>query len=92
MSSKALKLLEKMRNTSASWKREDIVTLYKGFGFQVISGGKHDKITHPDFPQLITFLPRHTKLARIYVIKAVDLVEKLIQLREIEDTQSHGKH
>lgn len=85
MSNKASKLLEKMRNSSASWKREDIVLLYKGFGFQVTSGGKHDKIAHPDFPQLVTFLPRHTKLARIYVVTAVNLVDKLIRLRENED-------
>lgn len=86
MPRKASKLLQKMRNSSAGWKRADIIALYEGYGFVISTGSnrgaKHDKIAHPEFPQLVTFLPRHTELARAYVREAVRLVSQLIALTE----------
>lgn len=89
MPDKASKLLEKMRNSRAQWKRQDIVSLYRGFGFVVSPGGKHDKVFHPEFPQLVTFLPQHRKIAAAYVTVAVEIVDQLIKLRQEKESASH---
>lgn len=87
MPSNASKLLEGMRRSKAKWKRKDLLALYKGYGFEIESGSKHDKVWHPDYPQLFDFIPRHTKLAVSYIAKAVKLVDRLIILREMESTE-----
>jgi hypothetical protein len=81
VTSKANKLLEKMRGSKNSWKRKDLDSLFLGFGFIIRNGNKHDIVTHPDFPQLRTSLPRHTYLAKGYVEFAVALVDELLKLR-----------
>lgn len=87
MSEKASKLLEKMRTSKANWKRHDLETLYLGFGFVIKSGTNHDIVSHPDFPQLVTYLPRHTKIAKYVVTQAVRLVDRLQELQENIDEQ-----
>jgi hypothetical protein len=77
MSNKAEKLLNDMRRSQANWSRNDILSLYVMFGFEVRNGAKHDVIKHPEHPDLRTTLPRHRKLAKAYVRIAVDLVDKL---------------
>jgi len=76
------KLLEDMRRTKAKWKRRDIVALYKGFGFVIEHGSKHDKVYHPQYPRLNDTLPRHRNVPKIYVSRAVKLVDKLTQLKD----------
>ncbi len=77
----ASKLLEGMRNSKAKWKRKDLIALYEGHGFMIQSGGKHDKVWHPDYPQLVTFLPRHKKLAVSYVGDAIKIIDQFSRLR-----------
>ena len=72
------KLLEDMRRTKAKWKRRDIVALYEGFGFVIEHRSKHDKVYHPEFPRLNETLPRHRKIPKVYVSRAVKLVDKLL--------------
>ena len=45
----------------------------------------HDKIKHPDFPDLRTTLPRHRDIAKVYVEIAVKLVEQLNELKKKGD-------
>lgn len=87
MSEKAEKLLERMRVSKANWKRHDLETLYRGFGFVIESRSNHDLVSHPDFPQLISYLPRHTKIAKYVVGQAVRLVDELKNLQENIDEQ-----
>lgn len=83
MPTKAEKLLVLMRQSPKNWKRRDLETLYKGFGFTISSSrGPHDKVTHPDFPMLITSLPRHKELAIYNIVQAIDLIDKLILLKK----------
>ena len=82
MVSKAIKLLEQMRNSKTGWKRSDLDKLYKGFGFVVKNGSNHDIMKHPDFPELRATLPRHRQLARGYVEFAVKLIDRLIDLQK----------
>ena len=81
MPSKASKLLEQMRQKKSGWKRHDLERLYKGFGFVIKAGGSHDKVTHPEFPELITSLPRHGRIHEYMVIQAIKLIDKLEKLR-----------
>ena len=85
MSKKAQKLLEQMRKSKTNWKRHDLETLYRGFGFVIKSGSSHDLVSHPDFPQLIASFPRHTKLAKYIVAQAVALVDKLLELQRQQE-------
>jgi hypothetical protein len=78
MPTKAEKLLEQMRVSKKNWKRRDLETLYEGFGFIIESSrGPHDKVVHPDYPMLITSLPRHRELAVYLVDEAIRMIEKL---------------
>ncbi|MDZ4769057.1 MAG: hypothetical protein SGJ24_08020 [Chloroflexota bacterium] len=85
MTSSAEKLLSKMQDSRTNWKRGDLEKLYTGFGFIIKAGSAHDKITHPDYPQLFTTLPRHKKLAIAYVTQAVKLVHWLKALQAAEE-------
>lgn len=86
MTSKARKLLERMRQSKANWRRADLDTLYEGFGFVIRHGGSHDIVKHPEFPELRATLPRHSFLAKGYVEFAVKLIDRLLELRkEMED-------
>jgi len=82
MSSSAEKLLERMRRSRTGWKRADLDTLYTGFGFEIRHGASHDIVWHPEFPQLRRVLPRHTRLAEVYVKQAIKLVDELRRLEE----------
>jgi hypothetical protein len=85
VTSKALKLLERMRQSKSNWKRRDLDSLYIGFEFIITHGKKHDIVKHPDYPLLRTTLPRHSKLAKGYVEKAIKLVDKLLEMKEFRD-------
>lgn len=85
MGTRAHKLLERMRASKAGWKRNDLDRLYERFGFIIKHGGRHDKVYHPEYPQIFAFLPRHTKLARGYVEQAVKNIDKFIGLKERND-------
>lgn len=82
MTSKVEKLLEQMKRSKANWKRMDIERLYEGFGFIITHGANHDKIKHPNFPELRTTLPRHNDIAKVYVELAIKLVDQLLALQE----------
>lgn len=84
MPSKAAKLLQKMRQSSAGWAAQDLIALYEGFGFEVKHGGSHDTVKHPEFPQVAELrdtIPRGaSELAKGYIrdaIKRIELLEKL---------------
>jgi len=91
MPDKASKLLEKMRRSSSNWKRHDIIRLYKAHGFIESHGGKHPLIYHPDYPQLAAPLPSNIKNVRVYVRQAVDLVDRLIELKSAEEKKSDDR-
>jgi len=82
MTSKAQKLLERMRQSKSDWKRTDLDQLYNGFDFIITHGGNHDIVKHPDFPELRTTLPRHKYLAKGYVEFAIKLIDRLLELRK----------
>lgn len=83
MSSKASKkIIEKFENSCNNVKRKEIVRVYKANGFAINHGGKHDKIYHPEFPQLITFLPRHNSVLPIYCKILLKNIKQLIELQE----------
>ena len=81
MTPKVEKLLEQMRISKANWKAVDIARLYEGFGFIITHGANHDKIKHPDFPELRTTLPRHREIAKVYVEIAVKLIDQLLEMK-----------
>ena len=88
MPSKASKLLEAMRRSKDKWKRKDLISLYKGYGFIIEPKSKHDMVTHPDYPELVTFLPRHNKIAKYLVSQAVRLVDRYLELEEEKGFQA----
>ena len=82
MSNKAEKLLESMKASLSNWKETDLDRLYKGFGFEVRHGSKHNIYSHPDYPELQQTVARHRKLSKGYVQDAIDAIEKLKALQE----------
>jgi predicted RNA binding protein YcfA (HicA-like mRNA interferase family) len=85
MTSKAYKLLERMRQSKSNWKRADLDQLYQGFDFVIEHGKSHDIVKHPDFPILRTTLPRHNTLAKGYVEQAIKLIDRYLELRKESD-------
>lgn len=88
MVSKSEKLFERMKNSSAGWKREDIDSLYLGFGFIIRSGNNHDIATHPDFPSLRATLPRHKSIAKCYIKDAIENIKKLNISRQEKESEN----
>jgi len=82
MTSKAEKLLEKARRSRGDWKRTELEKLYKGYGFVIEHGSKHDIVYHEDHDFLIQTLPRHNKLQPGYARQAVKLIERLLEIEE----------
>jgi len=90
MASKAEKLLERMRQSKANWKRRDLDALYKGFEFEITHGKSHDIVRHPQFPELRTTLPRHNFIAKGYIEYAIKLIDKLQELRRQKEADHEG--
>jgi hypothetical protein len=88
MTSKAHKLLDRMRRSKADWMAKDLLQLYEGFGFLITHGSNHDIVKHPRYLNLRTTLPRHKFLARGYVEYAVKLIDELLVLEKQE--KEHG--
>lgn len=89
MGDDAVKLLEKARVSKSGWNRKRLDGLYEGFGFIIKSGrGPHDKVYHPDHPELFTWLPRHTKLGEYNIDNAIKLIDRLRELK-LKESQ-HG--
>jgi hypothetical protein len=70
-----------MRASKSGWPRDDLETLYIGYGFVVSHGSSDDKVKHPQFPALRAKLARHRDLAKSYVTYAIALIEKLEELK-----------
>ena len=82
MSARSEKILQGMRNSTANWTRDDLDTLYLGFGFIIRTGAKHDIVKHPKYPHLRATVPKkHRYLAIGYVTYAVKLVDELKSLQ-----------
>lgn len=77
--SQAEKLLEKMRRSLDGWGQSDLETLYRGFGFEVDHGSKHDIAIHPAHPELRGTIARHNKLAKGYISHAIKTIDSLIE-------------
>lgn len=77
MTAKSEKLLEKMRRSQANWKKRDLENLLLGYGFQLRHGSNHDIFTHPELHGTQFVLPRHGAVKKVYVRKAVRLIDKL---------------
>jgi hypothetical protein len=90
MPSKAEKLLARMRQTQTGWKRADLDSLFEGFGFVIISGrGPHDKVSHPDFPEILpTSLPRHSRVHEYIIKQAIKLIDKLEVLKRKRENEN----
>jgi len=85
----AIKLLAKARASKAGWNRTKLDSLYVGFGFIIKNGrGPHDKVFHPDYPELFTWLPRHTKLGEYNIDNAIKLIERLQKKEEARRDQN----
>jgi hypothetical protein len=91
-SKKAAKKLQAMRESKANWKPHDLKTVYKGYGFIIDeSGGRHDKATHPKFPHLIGYIPRHKELAIFVVAEMITIIDQLILLSSLEDEKTNDE-
>jgi hypothetical protein len=83
MGGEAIKLLADARRSKAGWNRTKLDSLYTGYGFIIKKGrGPHDKVYHPDHPELFTWLPRHTKLGEYNIDNAIKLIDRLQKLKE----------
>lgn len=85
MSNDASKLLEDMRRSKTKWGHRDLVKLYKEHGFVVETRTKRDKVWHPDYPELVTFVPRKKKILIAFVVQAIKMVDYLNQLKGLEE-------
>jgi hypothetical protein len=75
--SSAESLFQKMKQSKYGWRYNDIVTVYRGFGFELREGGSHTILFHPVHRHLIATVARHRSLAVGYVQKAISLIEAL---------------
>ncbi len=74
---KAEKLLERMRKSKSGWTSNDLIRLYRGFGFDIRSGSRHYVITHSAYPSLRATLSRRLKDSTPYVSEAIKMIDKM---------------
>ncbi len=74
---KAEKLLERMRKSKSGWTSNDLIRLYRGFGFDIRNGSRHYVITHSVYPSLRATLPRRLKDSTPYVSEAIKMIDKM---------------
>ena len=74
---KAEKLLARMRKSKSGWTSQDLLRLFRGFGFDVRNGSSHDVITHTAYPSLRLTLPRRLKDSTPYVSKAIKMIDNM---------------
>ena len=72
-------LLTRMQQTPFGWGQDDFRRLYRAYGFEVIEGGRHIVVRHPNHPDLNTTVARHQELAPAYARTAVRLIEELLR-------------
>lgn len=78
-----LKLYERAKNSPYDWKVEELIALYRGFGFSIESGGKHMAVYHEEFAGLRTTFPYGRKTLKAhYVRTAVRLIRELRERRK----------
>lgn len=82
MSTRSVKLLERMRQSHANWKCQDIITMMRGFGFTLRHGSKHDVLTHEEYRWLRLTLPRGRNIKSSYVLDAIALVDMSMELKQ----------
>jgi hypothetical protein len=79
-SNKALRRLQDARNSKSGWRAHELRALYEGFGFVVRTRTKHDQVSHPDYPELVTHIPRDGRVHVYSVTTAVKMIDKLMGL------------
>ena len=84
--SSADSLFQKMKQSKYGWRYNDIVTLYRGYGFEQREGGNHTVFFHPIHRHLIATVARHRSLAVGYVQKAISLIETLKALESVKES------
>jgi len=77
---KAKKLLERMKETKSGWGEKDLEAVYMGYGFVYRDGSKHRIYSHPIFKQLRTTVSRQTSLPPGYAVDAVKLITEAMEL------------
>lgn len=75
MTSKAQKLLQKLRDTKRGWNYRDLHTVLRGAGFEWRES-KHRVYRHPEHPELGSYpIPRDDDLAPQYARDVERLVD-----------------
>jgi predicted RNA binding protein YcfA (HicA-like mRNA interferase family) len=94
MSRKAEKLLQKARQTKAGWSSDDLIKLYKGFGFEIRQAqGSHVVISHPKYEGLTALIAVHAKeLSKAYVVKAVKNIDHALELEAAEQEENEEEN
>jgi hypothetical protein len=78
--SSADKILEKMRNSKAGWRYNDVERVYLGHGFEMRHGSDHAVFFHPVHKQLRTTVARHNPIPVGYVQTAIKLIDQATAL------------
>lgn len=78
MTSKAQKLLDKLRKNRRNWSCGDLTTILKGTGFEW-RDSKHRVFHHSEFPDLGSYpIPRSDELAPDYAKHVLRCVEEAL--------------
>jgi hypothetical protein len=94
MSSNAAKKLRRMRQKRGGWKRNDVYSVYEGFGFIIKGGGSHDRVYHSEFKQIVRRVPRHNDIGEYVIdelIKAIDELNRLRSQKEKAEKEAENK-
>lgn len=81
---KALRLLQRAKDSPAGWTRKELDSLYRSFGFIIINGRNHDIVKHPDLPNDIkgTLTRSSGEIHPDYVRHAVNMINMLLQIKK----------
>lgn len=79
---KAMKELDKARNSPSGWHFDSLRSLYEKFDFIVESAkGSHFTVWHPLITTQTTIINHSRELPKAYVIQAVAMIDELLALK-----------
>lgn len=86
-SKKALRLLQRAKDSPTGWTRNELDSLYKKYGFIIVNRTKHDVAKHPDLPETekATLTRSSSEIHPDYVRRAVELIEMLLSIKGVRN-------
>jgi predicted RNA binding protein YcfA (HicA-like mRNA interferase family) len=83
--SKLDKKINRLRENPKNVSSRELKSILHSLGFELRGGkGSHECFKHPRVPEVKITVPKQTPLKKVYVIQALNVINKLMELEDYE--------